>query len=93
MRLRFLSGLAIIAVASNIVGCATVIHGPSRYVIQRQTAYVHAVEAPPLQVPPGLSNMKVGTDNAIPPLEGNNSPLPVNIVPPGLGLAPVSSAR
>lgn len=93
MQLRFLSGLAIIAVASNLVGCATVIHGPSRYVTQRQTAYVHAVEAPPLQVPPGLNGMKVGSDYAVPPLAGNDSPMPVNIVPPGLGLAPVSSAR
>jgi len=92
MWLRTLSGLAIIAVASNMVGCAT-LYGPSGYVTKRQTAYIYATEAPPLQVPPGLSSMKVGTDNPIPPLVGNNSPMPVNIVPPGLGVAPVSSAR
>ena len=65
----------------TLVGCAGL---KPNYIKKRETEYLCASEAPPLQLPPGCSTTNIGCDYIIPPVATPCTRTPVDITPPDL---------
>jgi len=79
MLFRLISSIVVLSMAATLTGCAA---WTPNYVRKIETAYLSSCEAPPLQIPAGLSAANIGDDYIIPPANGPRPTCPADVTPP-----------